>query len=127
MVARNDRGTLGHAFRGKDNERIVARSELLVELHLRAKLVVCRNYAAVRQADLQVLSPELDEAVELERSVVYFNDFRAARPRAVVSKPARPRHEREGRANERQDGNRQVLSREQRKSSGEGPTCRSPS
>ena len=103
VVARDERDAFRDAFRRDDDQGSVAGRELLVELHLRAELVLGGDDASVAEPHLQVLRSELYEPVQLESRVVRLHDPRALRPRPVVRKAARTRREQEPRARERED------------------------
>ena len=92
---------------GKDDKRRVARRELLVKLHLRAKLVCGREEPPVGKPHSKPLGAELDEPVELQSRIVGLDYLGADGPNPVVRKALRPRHEEESGAADREndDGN----------------------
>ena len=121
VVARDE------GIRPQDDERRVPDPELLVELHLRADLVVRVMDAAVRQTDLQLLRTELDESVNLQPRVVDLDDLGPRRLALRVRQLARPRQEAHADARRRQYDYRNDSSHRQLSANRQRPAATSPS
>ena len=104
MVARHYRRPVRYPLGGNHDKRRIPRREFLVELHLRAELVLGGHDASVGELHLEMLGAELEEAVQLQGRIVRLDDSGALGPRAVVREAPRAGREKERRARKREDG-----------------------
>jgi len=87
---------------GNDDERRIADLELLVEIHLRADLVLRGENAALAEIDLELLRAVLDESVKRDAGIIDRDDARGFGVSRIDRQPLRTRRKPKRRTRERQ-------------------------